>query len=131
MFDDYAKKLEAIEANTPKIFEKVAKKGAIKFVKEAKERTDKEGLVDTGNYKRSWQAEAFEPKKGVHGVICENTADYATELEYGHRTRNGGITKGRFVGRISMDEARYYCMQKLHEEFEKAFKKYHYSFTKK
>lgn len=56
MFDDYAKKLEAIEANTSKIFEKVAKKGAIKFVKEAKDRTDKEGLVDTGNYKRSWQA---------------------------------------------------------------------------
>ena len=53
MFEDYAKKLEAIEANTSKIFEKVAKKGAIKFVKEAKERTDKEGLVDTGNYKRS------------------------------------------------------------------------------
>mgnify|MGYP003291907463 CR=1 FL=1 len=37
MFDEYAKKLKELEQDVPKIFKKVAKKGAIKFVKEAKE----------------------------------------------------------------------------------------------
>ena len=48
MFDEYAKKLEELQQDVPKIFEKVAKKGAIKFVNEAQDRTDREGLVDTG-----------------------------------------------------------------------------------
>ena len=37
MFDDYAKKLKELQQDVPKIFERVAKKGAIKFVNEAKE----------------------------------------------------------------------------------------------
>lgn len=112
-----------MQADVPKIFEKVAKKGAIKFVNEAKDRTDKEALVDTGAYRRNWQAKAIEPLPDVYGVECTNNMEYASHLEYGHKLRNGKRWKGRFVGELSMKEAEYYCIQQLEKEIEKAFKK--------
>lgn len=121
-FDDYAKKLKNLEQDVPKIFKRVAKKGAIKFENEAKERTDKEGLVDTGAYKRNWQAKAIEPLPDVYGVECVNNMEYASHLEYGHKLRNGGRWKGRFVGELSMREAEYYCIQELEKALEKAMK---------
>lgn len=123
MFNEYKKRLEDLQADVPKIFEKVAKKGAIKFVNEAKDRTDKEALVDTGAYRRNWQAKAIEPLPDVYGVECTNNMEYASHLEYGHKLRNGKRWKGRFVGELSMKEAEYYCIQQLEKEIEKAFKK--------
>ena len=123
MFDEYAKKLKELQQDVPKIFEKVAKKGAIKFVNEAQDRTDREGLVDTGYYKRNWQARQIEPLPEVYGVECKNNMDYASFLEYGHRTRGNTKVKGRFVGELSMRETEYYCIQQLDKAFEKAFKK--------
>jgi hypothetical protein len=122
-FKDFAKRLEDLQQDVPKIFEKVAKKGAIKFVNEAKARTDKEGLVDTGAYKRSWQAQTIEPMPEIYGVECKNNMEYASHLEYGHKLRNGKRWKGRFVGDLSMNEARYYCMQQLQKAIDKAMKK--------
>ena len=123
MFNEYKKRLEDLQADVPKIFEKVAKKGAIKFVNEAKDRTDKEALVDTGAYRRNWQAKAIEPLPDVYGVECTNNMEYASHLEYGHKLRNGKRWKGRFVGELSMKEAEYYCIQQLEKQIEKAFKK--------
>ena len=121
-FDDFAKKLKNLEQDVPKIFEKVAKKGAIKFVNEAKSKTDREGLVDTGAYRRNWQAKAIEPLPDVYGVECHNDMEYASFLEYGHRTRGNTKVKGRFVGELSIRETEYYCVQELEKALEKAMK---------
>ena len=122
-FDDFAKKLKELEQDVPKIFERTAKKGAIKFVNEAKARTDREGLVDTGAYKRNWTAEAIEPLPDTYGVECQNNMEYASFLESGHELRNGVWWNGRFIGALSRDEARYYCIQQLYKAIEKAMKK--------
>ena len=122
MFDEYKKKLEELQQDVPKIFEKVAKKGAIKFVNEAKSRTDREGLVDTGAYKRNWSGTFTEPLQDTYGVECNNNMEYASHLEYGHKLRNGKRWKGRFVGELSMREAEYYCVQQLEKELAKAYK---------
>lgn len=119
MFDEYAKKLKELQEDVPKIFERVAKKGAIKFVNEAKKRTDKEHLVDTGNYKRSWSAEVIEPLPEIYGVQCVNTAEYASFLERG----TGKGIKGRFVGKLSMEDAEFYCIEQLETALKKAYKK--------
>lgn len=123
MFDEYAKKLKELKQDVPKIFKKVAKKGAIKFVKEAQNRTDREGLVDTGAYKRNWRAQYIEPLPDVYGVECINNMKYATFLEYGHRTRGNTKVKGRFVGELSIGDARFYCFEELEKEIKKAMKK--------
>ena len=130
MFDEYAKKLKSIQANVPAVFKKVAKLGANHFRNEAVKRTDKERLVDTGNYRRNWQGEAIEPQEGLYGIACMNNVEYASFLEEGHRLRNGKRWKGRFVGRMSLEETRYYCLVKLDEMFEKLYASYQRGFTK-
>lgn len=122
LFDKYAKDLEKWGADVPKVFKRVAKKGAVKFVKEAQDLTDKEGLVDTGAYKGHWAAKEIELEDGTEAVLCSNSMDYSNALELGHKTRNGGWWKGRFVGRRAIDEAVYYCIEELDKEFEKAVK---------
>lgn len=123
MFDAYAKKLKELKQDVPAIFEKVAKKGAKKFVNEAKDLTDLEKLVDTGAYKRNWHAEKIEPAPDVYGVLCENDMEYASHLEFGHKLRNGKRWKGRFVGRRALDETHVYCINELDKEVIKAMKK--------
>lgn len=84
-FKDFAKRLEDLQQDVPKIFEKVAKKGAIKFVNEAQDLTDAESLVDTGSYKRNWVAKAFDiGGLSTYGVECKNNKEYASFLEWGY-----------------------------------------------
>ena len=184
MFDEYVKKLKDIKANVPEVFEKVAKHGAIHFRNEAVKRTDKEGLGDTGAYKRNWEAVAVEFDKETYGVIGYNGIEYASFLEDGYKIKKehfvpfpddneketkkqkhtalkteGKIIsrakatkfmrefrktypdakgflakprrfKGRKIGRMSMAETRYFCIQKLDDMFEKLYAKYQRGFTK-
>ena len=131
MFDEYAKKFEQISEDVPKIFKDVARRGAIKFVNEAQDRTDREGLVDTGYYKDNWVGEMFNPQENVYGILGQNIAEYASFLEVGHRIKGTDRRfKGRFVGRMSLEEARYYCLKLLDDKFEKVFTKYNQKFTK-
>ena len=92
MFDDYAKKLKDIGADVPAVFETVAKNGAIKARNEAVKITDKEKLVDTGNYRRNWHGKAVELSNEAYGVQLENGVEYASHLEYGY-----SIKKDHFV----------------------------------
>lgn len=123
MFDVYAKKLKELKQDVPAIFEKVAKRGAIKFVNEAKDLTDLEKLVDTGAYKRNWHAEASMPLDNVYAIEADNSMEYASHLEFGHKLRNGKRWKGRFVGRRALDETHSYCINELDKEVIKAMKK--------
>ena len=158
MFDDYAKKLKELQEDVPKIFERVAKKGAIKFVNEAKKRTDKELLLDTGAYRRNWHAKEIEPLPETYGVECINSMEYASFLENGYVIKNdyfvpfdkmegtpktkafiaqfkakypnakgfirkAGRVKGKFIGKLSVEDAHFYCIEQLETALEKAYKK--------
>ena len=123
MFDDYAKKLKELHADIPDIFENVAKTGALRFRKEAVKLTDKEKLVDTGNYRRNWNAESGLIAPETYAIEASNNVDYASHLEYGHKLRNGGRWAGRFVGRRALDNTQFYCLEQLENELQKALKK--------
>lgn len=44
-------------------------------------------------------------KKGnVYMILISNLTEYASHVEYGHRTVNGGFVEGQFMMTISMDE---------------------------
>lgn len=91
-FNDYAEKLKKLGEDVPVIFEKAAKLGANHFVTTAKENTDKKKAVDTGAYKRSWNAEVAEIEKDKYSIVCVNTIEYASFLEDGYN-----VKKAHFV----------------------------------
>ncbi len=122
MFDEYFNKLKELKQDAPKIFERTAIKGAVEFVNAAKKITDEEDLVDTGNYKRNWYADAT-TVGDKHIIYCENSVDYASHLEEGHKTLSGGRVKGHFVGRRAIDKAFSYCVDLLDKAIASAMKK--------
>lgn len=87
MFEEYAKKLDKLTGDAPKVFKAVANWGAKKVVNLAKEYTDEYELFVTGNYKRNWFAEVIEPEKEVYGITLENNVEYASFLEDGYKIK--------------------------------------------
>lgn len=87
MFDDYAKKLKDIGENAPAIFKRVAGRGAVHFRNEAVKETDKAGAVDTGAYKRNWEAVAVEFGNDEYGIVGYNGMEYASFLEDGYEIK--------------------------------------------
>ena len=123
-FEQFGKKIETIEGYVPEIFAKIARKAGIKFVNAAKKMTDEEKLVDTGSYKRNWTADIGVIGKGAAFVVkCFNSMQYASFLEYGHKTRSGGRVQGRFVGTQSLKKAEEYAVNEIDKEFGILFKK--------
>jgi hypothetical protein len=117
-FKDYAKKLEALGENVPKVFKSVAKRGAVHAENTAKRLTDQEKLVDTGAYRRNWNAEGVELEKDVYAITLQNSMDYASHLEQGHRLRNGKRWQGRFVGARTLSDTEGEVILTLQEEID-------------
>lgn len=124
MFDKLAKDLKELGANVPKIFKRVASTGAKKFVNFAKTKTDMEKLVDTGNYKRNWDAESYEALPDVFAIECINPVEYSMYIEKGHRIKGTNKrVKGKFVGKWAVDETEFFCFELLDKAIDKALKK--------
>lgn len=60
--------------------------------------------VKTGTLRRSWQVGEININGDVYTVSVINQTEYAMYVEYGHRTRNGGWSSGRFMLTISAEE---------------------------
>lgn len=117
-FEQFTKKMQEIEGVIPEKFLKVAKKAGIKFVNKAKDLTDENGLVDTGNYKRNWAADIGVIGNGKAFVVkCQNPVEYANHLEWGHKIRGKETkTKGYFVGKQAKETAEEYAIKELKYE---------------
>ncbi len=115
-FEQFNKDMHETEDVIPQIFEKVAKKAALLFVNEAKDITDKEKLVDTGSYKRNWTGDIANPGKKFWTIKGFNPMNYASHLEYGHKLKNGGKWKGRFVGTQAIEKAKEFAEEELKKE---------------
>ena len=116
MFEEYAKKLEKLGEDVPKIFKNVAQRGANHARKQAIEYTDEEKLVDTGAYKGSWNGTWAETSKDTYAIILQNGMEYASFLEDGHKLRNGGWWKGRFVGKRTLIDTEGWALLELENE---------------
>lgn len=123
-FGEFTKKIQHIEDVIPEKFLKVAKKAGIKFVNEAKDLTDENKLVDTGNYKRNWHTDIGVIGNGkVFVVKCQNPVEYANHLEWGHKIKGTNKkTKGYFVGKQAKETAQEYAIEQLKNELGSLFK---------
>lgn len=76
--------------------------------------------VDTGNLWRNWSqvnnGVEVAYSGGVYTVDIINPVEYASYVEYGHRTRSGGWVPGRFMLKISEDELKGVMPQILEDK---------------
>lgn len=86
-FKDFEEKFKALGENVPKMFKTVAGRSAKNFEREAVRETDRAKAVDTGAYKRNWNAEVIE-LNNEYGIVCMNSMEYASFLEDGYEIRN-------------------------------------------
>lgn len=91
-FKDFEEKFKALGENVPKMFKIVAGRSAKNFEREAVRETDRAKAVDTGAYKRNWNAEVIELGNSEYGIVCMNSMEYASFLEDGYE-----IHKAHFV----------------------------------
>ena len=117
MFEEYAKKLEELGENVPKIFKNVAKRGAIHARNEAVNTTDRLGLVDTGAYKGNWNGTWTETSKDTYAIILQNGMEYASFLEDGHAIRGTGKRyPAQKVGALALADTEGWALLELENE---------------
>lgn len=86
-------------------YRQTAKELAARLLTMVKKRTP----VDTGALRRGWTIGEVKAVEGGYEVEVLNPTEYASYVEFGHRTRlspegGRGWVKGRFMLRISSDE---------------------------
>lgn len=68
-------------------------------------KTQKRTPVDTGTLRRRWTIGEIQKNGDEYTVEVTNPVDYASYVEYGHRTRGGrGWVNGRFMLTVSEHE---------------------------
>lgn len=53
--------------------------------------------VDTGTLRRSWRTSSVQITNDHIFFVVSNVTEYASFLEYGHRTKSGGWVNGNFM----------------------------------
>ena len=86
-------------------YRQAAKELAARLLTMVKKRTP----VDTGTLRRGWTIGEVKAMEGGYEVEVLNPTEYASYVEFGHRTRlnpegGRGWVKGRFMLQISSDE---------------------------
>lgn len=95
------KRLEKETDSMDTFLEDMAKELAARLLRKVKNRTP----VDTGTLRRGWTIGGITHEGGYYKVEVINPVEYASYVEYGHRTAGGrGWTEGRFFLTISEQE---------------------------
>ncbi len=97
--DNLIRKLNEIEKETPGLKKKVLKKQAQKVVANAKLLTP----VDKGILRGDWHFH-YAQKVGEDEALVYNNVHYASHIEWGRRTKNGGFVEGVFMLKKSLNK---------------------------
>ena len=60
--------------------------------------------VDTGTLQGAWELSEITWFSDYAAVLLKNNVDYASYVEYGHRTRSGGFVPPVFMAKYSIEE---------------------------
>lgn len=86
-FERFAQKFQALVKTMPDLMNQLAVGEGVHAVGQAKRICKNEDIVNTGNYRNSWQSDKKATRRGhVYSVRVSNNSDYATHLEYGFRS---------------------------------------------
>lgn len=103
-FEKFANRLQ--KANKERAVERFIQDFLLEMAYRAERKIKKRTPVDTGELRRNWSVGNVERRGDTYVVEIINNTDYASFVEYGHRT-GAELTKwveGRFMMTISMKE---------------------------
>lgn len=102
-FKDMAKRFN--KALDERVIERWIREFLLEMAFRAERKIKKRTPVDSGHLRRNWQVGNVEKRGNAYLVEIFNNTEYASFVEYGHRTRNhNGWVEGRFMATISMQE---------------------------
>lgn len=92
-YDELLKKLNQIPNDFDIAATKLLNEMANELVAETQLRTP----VKSGTLKRSWNSTGVQSSGNNKEVEVGSNVEYVESVEYGHRLKNGGFVKGRFM----------------------------------
>lgn len=114
---ELSKRLENAQRQEDRLIRELAKELAARFLRKAKKRTP----VDTGNLRRKWNIGEIRDTGNGYEVEIINPTEYASYVEYGHRTRDHtGWVQGKFM----MTKSEMELEQELPKIIEKKLRKF-------
>lgn len=88
-----------------RVVERIISEMLLELAYRAERKIKKRTPVDTGDLRRNWRVGRVQRQGNRYVVEIINIKEYASFVEYGHRTRDGGRwVDGRFMATISMQE---------------------------
>ena len=118
-FENYVEKLHKLsKGELERYFQEASREIAYTLMALVKEKTP----VDTGTLRNRWVIKSNH-KGDEYIVYIQNPMEYASYVEYGHRTRGGkGWVKGAYMLTISMAEIKSKSIELLQKYIEKYLK---------
>lgn len=99
-FNELFRQNEELQKRNQQFNEKVLKEMALEIYNKTIYRTP----VDTGDLRASWQLGEIQWFFDVVIMPIMNHMDYASFVEYGHKTRSGGYVEPVFMCKLSIEE---------------------------
>ncbi len=126
----FQKQLSQLQESTETFVELCAKELAARLLRKAIERTpvghysEKSGKKG-GTLKRGWTVSEIRQQGKLYTVDVANIVEYASYVEFGHRTPNHhGWVPGRFMLTISEEELQQIAPKVLESKIRKILKEY-------
>lgn len=105
-YSDFKKLAKSFQkALDERVIERWIKEFLLEMAFRAERKIKKRTPVDSGHLRRNWRVGNVEKHGNAYVVEIINNTEYASFVEFGHRTRNcKGWVEGRFMATISMQE---------------------------
>lgn len=113
--DEVKGKLNFLNNNFPSSIKNVMNKIGGTLLKTTRMKTP----VLTGNLRRKWAIGEVKADANEASVEIINNAEYASPVEFGHKTRGGGFVPGRFMLKQGMDETEKQAASIIDTEMQK------------
>lgn len=97
---DFQKKLQQSQKKVQPTLQNIADDIANEYLQKVKAKTPN---TNTNELKDNWKTEIEETENGYNIIIYNNT-EYASQIEYGSKTADGGFKQGKFMLHITEQE---------------------------
>lgn len=120
-FSEFSKMVRQLEqASNPNNIDRFMREFLTELAYRALAKTIKKTPHATPFLKLNWKVGDIRITANGYEVDMYNNTEYASYVEFGHRTRNGGWVEGRFMATLSLKEVE----REMPKYFEKKMKDY-------